>query len=203
MGREQGRDEHARVGPCAFRPNIGYSTKQGWAPEVDYLLLLAPNLTPPSPLPGSTRAGTRLRFGAKAVITIGRADRPTRVGVIVTGVNKASDEDMNFLRGAYPDQVSRSAYLIRVVLVNEDGDKGDSAFSGYSGPNLTGDLHGGDAGAFRLLGGNLELPSCTDYSSPPAGWIAPGSRFQTCRVIFADPDQVRLSLSTQGNLYWK
>ncbi|WP_130442405.1 hypothetical protein [Kribbella rubisoli] len=162
------------------------------------------NLAPPSPLPGSTRAGTRLKFGAKAVITIGRADRPSRVGVIVTGVDKASDKDMAFLRSTYPDQVSGWAYLIRAVLINEDGDKGDSAFSGYSGPNLTGDFRGGgDAGALRLLGGDLALPSCTDYSSPPAGWTAPGSRFQTCRVIFASPDEVRLSLTTAGNLYWQ
>jgi hypothetical protein len=49
----------------------------------------SPNLAAPSPLAGSTRAGTRLKFGAKAVITIGRADSPRRVGVIITGVNKA------------------------------------------------------------------------------------------------------------------
>ena len=118
------------------------------------------------------------------MITVGRSDDPSRVGVIVTGVDPASEKDMASLRATYPEQVTARAYLIRVTLVNEDG-KDD--FGGYSGPLLNGDLDGGDAGNFKLLGANVVLSTCTDYSSPPAGWTARGARFETCRIIFADP----------------
>ncbi|SFB42680.1 hypothetical protein SAMN05216266_1115 [Amycolatopsis marina] len=134
------------------------------------------------------------------MITIGRADDPSRVGVIVTGVEKAPTEDMAVLRG-YPE-VGRWAYFIRIVLVNEDG---DDNYSGYSGPTLYGELEdGGDAGQFRFLGSDLRLPHCTVHSSPPAGWDDPGARFESCRIIFANPDSVRLSPGYgNGGIYWE
>lgn len=150
----------------------------------------------PAPLPGSTPAGARLRFGDKAVITVGTAEDPSRVGVLVTGVDKATEQDMTALRSIFGEQITRWAYLIRVVLVNEDGHQG---YSGYSGPTLSAD---GDIGSARLLNTNLILPSCTDYSTPPGGWTTPGARFETCRVVFTDPARVTYSLGRAGSISW-
>ncbi|MEV0700515.1 hypothetical protein AB0I53_21730 [Saccharopolyspora sp. NPDC050389] len=152
---------------------------------------------PPAPLPGSTPPGTRLRFGDKAVITVGWDDAPSRVGVIVTGVEMAPPEDTAALRSAFPESVSRWAYFIRTVRVNEDGET-----SGNSGPSVYGELGDGDAGEFRLLNSNLYLPHCTVHIHPPADWYAPGGRFETCQVVFADPDRVRLHIDG-GDIYWE
>jgi hypothetical protein len=156
----------------------------------------------PEPLPGSTPPGTRLRFGDKAVITVGRVDDPSRVGVIVTGVDKALPEDMTALRASFPQRVTGWAYFIRVVLINEDG----TNFSGYSGPLLYGNLEGGgDAGQIQLLGADLVLPHCTVHSSPPAGWSdARGARFETCRIVQSNPDSVRYDPGYgDDDIYWE
>lgn len=154
----------------------------------------------PEPLPGSTPPGTRLRLGEKAVITVGLAEAPWRVGVIVTGVEKVPPEDLASLRATFPGTVNASAYFIRAVLINEDGM--DNVGS-YGGPGLYGDLDGGDAGQIRLLGADLVLPHCTVHSSAPQGWSAPGARFETCRIILSYPERVRLSTGSKGSIYWE
>ncbi|GAB3577850.1 hypothetical protein GCM10027445_44230 [Amycolatopsis endophytica] len=158
----------------------------------------------PAPLPGSTPPGTVLRFGEKAVITVGRAEDPHRVGVIVTGVDRATEQEMASIPSGSPDEPGRWAYLIRLIVVNEDG---AGNFSGYSGPNVYGDVgepgFGGDAGSLRLLNTDLVLSSCTDYSSPPPGWDTPGARFETCRIVFAEPDRVRVPIEDGGGVFWQ
>jgi len=159
-----------------------------------------PNLAPAEPLPGSTPPGTRLRFGEQAVVTIGRADAPVRIGVIITGVDRASEADMTSLRATFPRSVHRWAFLIRAEVVRiDDG----GTFSGFSGPTIQGDLrNGGSAGALNVLGADLVLPTCTHRRSPPRGWDAPGDRYDTCRVVFAHPSRVRVPV-TGGDLYWE
>jgi hypothetical protein len=187
------------IGLVPFLLLAGCTAETSSAPEAPGTSTSAlPGLA--APLPGSTPPGTRLRFGDKAVITVGRSDDPSRVGVIVTGVDPASEKDMASLRATYPEQVAARAYLIRVTLVNEDG-KDD--FGDYSGPLLNGDLDGRDAGNLKLLGANVVMPTCTDYSSPPAGWTARGARFETCRIIFADPVRVRLDIGPNADIYWE
>lgn len=133
------------------------------------------------------------------MITVGRSDDPARVGVIVTGVDKAGPEDMRALRSIFKEGLSGWAYFIRVVLVNEDG----KAMSGFSGPELHGDREdGGDAGQVRLLGTDLRLPHCIVHSSPPGGWDTPGARFETCRIVQAPPNRVRLDVEG-GVIHWE
>src|SRR4051812_35514380 len=86
-------------------------------------------------LPGSTPAGTRLRFGDKAVITVGTGAHRSRVGVIVTGVEKGTPEDSAALSAQYSDVLraripgytpTSPVYFIRAILINEDGMNGGS-----------------------------------------------------------------------------
>jgi hypothetical protein len=174
----------------------------------------APSVTlPPSTeaLPGSTRPGSRLHLGDKAVITVGLDANRARVGVVVTAVEKGATEDSAVLDAKFGDLVRAQAdsdftptspvYFIRGVLINEDGMNGGS----YSGPLLDGDLEpGGNAGKLMIIGGDTDivLPHCTESSSLPVEWNTPGARHEFCRIIFAFPDSVRLSAGNDGDIYW-
>lgn len=147
----------------------------------------------PEPLPGSTKPGAKLDFGEKAVITVGRAENPARVGVIVTRIDKAPAEDAAALRAQFGDQMAWP-YFIRVELINIDGNIG----SGYSGPLISQNEGGG--GGLQYLNQDLILPHCTVHSSPPAGWNK-GGRFESCRIAFADPDRVYMDVDG-GSVSW-
>src|SRR4051812_31334504 len=151
-------------------------------------------------LPGSTPAGTRLRFGEQAVITVGVGDKRARVGVVVTGVERGAPEDSAVLATMDADRSATDpVYFIRAVLTNEDGMKDGGS---YSGPLLYGDLAGGgDTGGFQSIGGTVTLPHCVSVSrQPPEGAVA-GARNEICRIVYARPDAARLPVGT-GSIQW-
>ena len=158
------------------------------------------------PLPGSTRPGTRLQFGDQAVITVGPDSDQSRVGVVVSGVEQGTPEDSTVLIAEFGDVLRTEVpeftagshvYFIRGTLINEDGMNGGS----YTGPLLQGDLEGGgDAGQLTLMGGDIVLPHCT-VAKPPPEWNVRGARYEFCRIIFARPESVRLSIA-DGDIYW-
>jgi hypothetical protein len=151
-------------------------------------------------LPGSTPVGTRLRFGEKAVITVGVGDTRARVGVVVTGVEQGASEDAAALATMVSDRSADDpVYFIRAVLTNVDGMSGGGS---YSGPVLYGDLAGGgDAGGFQLIGSTVTLPHCVSVSRQPPEWNVVGARNEICRIIFARPKAVSLPVGT-GSIRW-
>jgi hypothetical protein len=151
-------------------------------------------------LPGSTPVGTRLRFGEKAVITVGVGDTRARIGVVVTGVEQGSPQDAAQLATMVADRSATDpVYFIHAVLINDDG---MSTGGSYSGPTLYGDLaDGGDAGGFQLLGATVALPHCVSVSHQPLEWNVAGARNEICRIIFARPQAVRLPVRT-GSISW-
>jgi hypothetical protein len=169
--------------------------------------------TPPPPapvedLPGTTPGGTRLRFGKKAIITVGPAGDLSRVGVIINDVEQGTPEDQAALRAQLPDQTGSGTglFFIRGIIINEDGMDGVGS---YSGPLLYGVTKDGeDTGVVMLMGPSaaIWLPNCVMTSTPPGEWAARGARHQICRIALSSRAVTGVRLANAGgggSVYWR
>ncbi|RBQ21711.1 hypothetical protein DP939_03140 [Spongiactinospora rosea] len=150
-------------------------------------------------MPGSTPAGTRLKFGEKAFVTVWTDEGRSLLGLIVTGVEKASSDDMTVLRTLpSAEGGGRWAYFIRAFLTREDH---KSAFPGYNIPYPEAYLEGGGFAGSVFTNYILYLPTCTQ-SIGNFAWNAATNRFEACRIIFAIPDAVRIG-TDGGHISWE
>ncbi|TDC82571.1 hypothetical protein [Actinomadura sp. 7K507] len=169
---------------------------------------------PPTPtykaLPGTTPGGTRLRFGEKAVITVGQVGDASRVGVIVTGIERGTPEDKDNMEGHLMpgEQIAEEddLYLIKAIVINEDG----ALDADYSGPSLSGVIQDGIPGHIYITSMEpltTHLSSCTVTNRKPEEWGgSKGARAEVCAVA-TSPRTVTgakvESLPGEDDVYWR
>jgi hypothetical protein len=138
-------------------------------------------------LPGSTPGGTHLRIGQQAVITVGPASNETRVGVIVTGIEAGTRQDLVALRAALPDKapsLDGEVFFIRATLINIDGMP--DAGGDYTGPQLVGVTATGQDADFLFGDAQVKLPHCTWTPVAPPSWMmVKGARRTVCLIDVA------------------
>ncbi|MCE7003770.1 hypothetical protein LWC34_13170 [Kibdelosporangium philippinense] len=132
----------------------------------------------------ATPAGTKLKFGAQAVIPAFSQYAKGNLGYTVTVQSvKAPDADIDQLRLTDEDKAKlrgKNFFFVHSVIENLDGVN----FADYQGPIfIAGTKSGGWPGS--LLGiGEMSVTGCEDVGFAPKDFTTKGAKYTTCTLFF-------------------
>ncbi|MFC0104781.1 hypothetical protein [Kibdelosporangium aridum] len=132
----------------------------------------------------ATPAGTKLKFGAQAVIPTFSRYAKGNLGFTVTVESvKAPDADIDKLPLKDEDKAKlrgKNFFFVRAVLENLDGVN----FTQYQAPLFTASTKSGGWPGTLLGLSKVEVSGCAEELFAPSDFTTKGAKFTTCRLYF-------------------